>query len=183
MKKLIAKIFKKGRKIQDTIDRYQEAITFAEAGATGPEIDVSPRMEEENGILLVMSQQPYFKQEMIDYAIDMARRMDYEIIALNTAPIPEETRELIEPSSSKLQEFEKNARQNAESFRKAAEKENIAFEHIVRFGEPDDIVQQLCRSRKNIEFIVSEPEKERLSTRNTAEKRLEKELIVYSVAM
>ena len=79
------KLSKAGKKM----DKYQEAITFAEAGESEYAMETMAEQTEEQQImqLLVVGRESTFSKEIIDYALDMAQRMSYEILALNTAPL------------------------------------------------------------------------------------------------
>ena len=83
---------------------HTEAITFAEAGQHDYAEDVLMEVQEkeESKKLVVVGKESTFSQEIIDYAIDMAERMSYEIVALNTAPLSCETFKL---SSSRTKLF------------------------------------------------------------------------------
>ncbi|MBW1895230.1 MAG: hypothetical protein JRI91_16300, partial [Deltaproteobacteria bacterium] len=86
------KILKRGRSVSDKMDQYQEAITFAEADAyeyVNKPMETK-QQEERPGKLLVIGNGSEFTQDIVDYALEMAQRMSYEILALNTAPLKDE---------------------------------------------------------------------------------------------
>jgi len=61
-------------------------------GSTSARIDTGAaesenRVDRIEGRLVVMGHESMFSDEVIGYAIDMAKRMSYEILALNSAPL------------------------------------------------------------------------------------------------
>ena len=93
----MAGIFKRIRRklsrTGDKVDKYQEAITFAEAGESEYAMETMAEKREAQAPtkLLVMGRESDFSKEIIDYSLEMAQRMSYEILALNTAPLSCET--------------------------------------------------------------------------------------------
>jgi hypothetical protein len=132
-------------------------------------------------VLLVIGNEDTFSRRIIDYALEMAQRMSYRIVALNAAPVPEAALKLLSAANNKIQEFEQAARKNAAPFQQAAEKCNVPFEHIVKFGETDAIIQEVARDYGGIEFVVSEPAERQVSDRAANENRPEKQLYVYTM--
>ncbi len=92
------------RKISDRMDSYQEAITFAEQGQTGHAQQVvgDKEVQQHQGKLLVIGRESIFNPGVIDYALDMAQRLSYEILALNTAPLTCDTFSLLPTERSKV---------------------------------------------------------------------------------
>lgn len=89
MGRFFAGLMKKAGIVGSSVEKYQEAVTFAEAGEQEhvktlfrADADVA---QEKAGKLLVVGREGTFSREVIDYAIEMAQRLHYEILALNTA--------------------------------------------------------------------------------------------------
>ncbi|MDY6823416.1 MAG: universal stress protein [Thermodesulfobacteriota bacterium] len=183
MKSLFHKLIARGRSVRDKMDEYQETLTFAEAGEPADEATVadSQQAQEQPGLLLVIGKGESFSRRIIDYALEMAQRMSYEILALNIAPVPRETFAFIGPSNGKIKEFEDRSRENVQAFRQTAEQHGISFRHTVKSGETDAVINELGKEYGTIEFVVSEPEAARVSERPEKENRPEKQLHVYSM--
>jgi hypothetical protein len=132
--------------------------------------------------LLVMGRESTFSQEIIDYALEMAQRMSYEILALNTAPLSCETFKLFSSSRNQIcEEFKSMSEKNATEFQQAAAEKGIAFNHIVMFSEPEEALQDLSKENKNIIFVVSESIEDRAEDRIEEGERLRQNLYVYSI--
>jgi len=181
---VLKRIKQKFSKAGASLDKYQEAITFAEAGETEHALAaVAPQREEETPMqLLVVGRESTFSKEIIDYALDMAQRMSYEILALNTAPLSCETFKIFSSSRDQLcNEFKKMAEQSAALFQHAAAEKGIPFNHIVKFSEADEALQDITRDNKNIAFVVSESIEDRAESRIEQGERLRQPLYVYSI--
>ena len=140
-------------------DQYQKANTFDGAGQEGQTQD-APQTEptaEVSRKLVVLGRESVFSQEIIDYAIEMAERMSYEIIALNTAPLSCETFELFADSRDKIcEDFEALSQKSVQVFQEAAEKKKIPFTHIIKYSDADEVLKTLKHEIGEYEFVVSE---------------------------
>jgi CheY-like chemotaxis protein len=132
-----------------------------------------------SGVLLVVGNEDRFSDRLIDYALEMAERMSYRLVALSPAPFPESILNR-DPMPERVSDFEQSARQNAEKFAKAAKEKGIPFEHVIRYGQPDAVAEQVAKEYGNVEFVVSEPTNQQLA--DQAPDSSGKQLYVYSVA-
>jgi hypothetical protein len=180
MARIFSKLKNGVRKITGQMDRYQEAITFAEAG----QINHAQQVVHENenhqspGKLLVVGRESIFNKEVIDYALDMAQRLSYEILALNTAPLSCETFNLLPAERSKVcQEFKTLVEKNIKHFQKRA----IPFSHVIKFSEKDQALAEITREFSDIEFVVSDTEADRTVERAAQGERPKQEIYVYSM--
>ncbi len=182
MKTFLKKLLGKGRSFSRRMDEYQESITFAEAGESAPGPSETPEpAEEKPGVLLVIGNGSRFSRRVIDYSLEMAQRMSYPLVALNVAPLPNETARLFSPPKGKIQEFEEKSRENAREFEEAAAAAGISFTHTVKFGETDEAIHEAGREYGPVEFVISEPGGEEAAARPENENRAEKQVYVYSM--
>ena len=166
------------------MDKYQEAITFAQAGESEYAMETMAEKKEAQAPtkLLVMGRESDFSKEIIDYALEMAERMSYEILALNTAPLSCETFKLFSSSRNQVcEEFKSMSEKNAGLFQEAAVEKGIPFHHIVMFSEPEEALQSITRENKDIAFVVSETVEDRADNRIEEGERLRTNLFVYSM--
>ena len=183
MLKLLSKIRNKMRDLSGKMDQYQEAITFAEAGQQAYAEDAiqETRGEEPSGILVVVGRESTFSKEIIDYAMDMAERMSYEIIALNTAPLSCETFRLSSSRDQICTDFRMLSERNAQPFREEAEKRAISFTHVVKFSESNEALMELRKEIGEFEFVVSEEGQDVATSRAENGERPRQEIFVYSM--
>ncbi len=181
---ILGKLKQKVLGISGKMDQYQEAITFAEAGESEHAREVlqmQPKSKETEK-LLVVGQEGTFSREMIDYALDMANRMSYEIVALNTAPLSCDTFKLFASSRDQLcADFKELATKNADIFQKEASREGISFSHVIKFSEIDEAIASVCKELGEVAFVVSESQEQQADSRIKQGERLQQKLFVYSV--
>jgi hypothetical protein len=144
---------------------------------------VARQAAERPAKLVVVGQESRFSESIISYALDMARRMDYQILALNTAPLSCETFRMFSTSRAQVcQDFEVLSEKSALGFRERAEAAGIDFTHVVKFVETDEALAQLKAEFDDIGFIVSEPEEQPARPQYlTDQPQLEAPIRVYSV--
>ncbi|MBE9530457.1 MAG: hypothetical protein IMF00_04220 [Proteobacteria bacterium] len=181
---IFGKIRQKLSRAGDKMDKYQEAITFAEAGESdyAMETMTEQREEQEPTKLLVMGRESTFSKEIIDYALEMAQRMSYEVLALNTAHLSCETFKLFSSSRNQVcEEFKSMSEKSAGLFQEAAAEKGIPFDHVVMFSEPEEALESINREHKDIAFVVSESVEDRGESRIEEGERLRRNLYVYSM--
>jgi len=173
------KLFKKFKKF---FEKNQTAITFAEAGELDYAIEVVEERERKSRTtLLVVGRKGNFSEEIVNYALDMSKRMSYNILALNTAALSCETFQLLPQRKHACEEFKQIAETNANSFEMAASEKGISFTHVVMFDAPEEAIMTLCGENKEIAFVVSETIEDRDVERMEQGERLSKKLFVYSM--
>ena len=117
--------------------------------------------ETDLGRLLVIGRESDFSSELIQYALEMSKRMSYEILALNAAGFNNESFKLFPAARKKVcQDFQEIAEKNAVLFRKAAQKENIPFFHVVKLSERDEAIAEIREEFGDIDYVVSVSEEE-----------------------
>jgi len=111
-----------------------------------------------HGRLLVLGQQSDFSQQLIDYALDMAKRLSYEILAVNAAGFPHESFRSFPSAREKVcQNFRIISKENVIAFQKAAEELCLHFSHIVMCSDPDEAIREIREEVGHVDFVVSEP--------------------------
>ncbi|MBW2490904.1 MAG: hypothetical protein JRE65_07145 [Deltaproteobacteria bacterium] len=181
---ILGRIRQKLSRAGSKMDKYQEAITFAQAGESEYAMEAMAEQKEEHAPtkLLVMGIESNFSKEIIDYALEMAQRMSYDIMALNTAPLSCETFKLFSSSRNQVcEEFKSMSEKNADLFKEAAAEKGIPFDHIVMFSEPEEALESITKQHKDIAFVVSETLEDRADARIEEGERLRTHLFVYSM--
>jgi len=180
MGKLIDKFKSRLRK------QNHNTILMKDAGqAPSREKPDSPAAADGNGYhgkLVVVGRESEFPRDLVDYAIDMAERLSYEIVALNTAPLSCETFKIFSSSRNKLcEDFQGLAEKSAADFRAEVAPKGIPFTHVVKFSDIDAALRDLQGEIGDIDFIVSDVQEAALQERPTEGPRLESEIVVYAM--
>jgi nucleotide-binding universal stress UspA family protein len=179
---LLNRILKRTKTIAGKVDEAQEAITFAQAGH--PQLDGEPESSAPtiSGKLLVAGHETMFSQRVIDYALDMAKRMGYEIVALNAAPLSCNAFKPFAASQKKLcDEFQQMSVEHVQSFKQEAEKMGIPFTHVVKFSEPEKALEMIQQEYSPIDFVITDEQPATLENRATEEQRPNRQVYVYSM--
>lgn len=165
------KILRKDRASETAV-----SMTAAEAGKTKHET------ADKNGRLLVIGRESTFTPEVIDYAVDMADRLSYDIVALNTAPLSCETFKLFSSSRNKVcRDFQRLSEENAAEFAIRAARKNIRFDHVVKFSEADHAIDEVRREQGQIDFVISDLEEAHVDVQAGQGARPHREICVYSM--
>lgn len=140
---------------EQAMDGKMETMALAEAGTQ--EISLHGRTERQR--ILLVGREDNFSEPVMDYAISLAERLGYDIIAMNINTVTGYSGKFLSPFRKHLnEEFEKRAE---EAFAVLAEKmkgKDIHCEHVVKYGEFSRAVDELHHEIRRIEFVVTEPE-------------------------
>jgi hypothetical protein len=168
----ISNIFKSKNKNEKKKEKVAEAPAMAKE-----------EVQEETARLVVVGNESAFSDSIVDYAMEMAGRMDYQIIALNTAPLSCDTFRLFKNTSNQIcEEFQEVSRNNVMPFEQKANENNIPFTHVIKFVETDQALEEIQQEFGEIGFIVSEPESHHAAyNREENENRPSRGLCVYSM--
>lgn len=171
-------------------EKYQQTVVFAEANhpemTDGFAEDRRAEAVEEPAPsrLLVVGNESAFAEDMISYALGMAKRMSYEIVALNAAPLSCRTFKLFSDSRDQLcRDFQRLSEESAQAFRERAAAAGIAFTHIVKFDETETAVEEVMRAEKGIDFVIADAAETRPENRVQDENRPRNEICVYSLSV
>ncbi len=147
-------------------DRTEEAIVFAQAGEQEYARELMRKSEEERKKILVVGGEEGFSDRLIHYAVSMAERMNYDIVALNVIPVG---RRLFSFLNEKVKdELRKGAEAAVETFKLKALEMKVNFEHTVKFGDFDRAIRDAHKEHKRISFVLAEPEQ--LSDKNNTKR-------------
>ena len=188
MSALFDKLKNTFRRAGNSAEKYQSAVAFAESN--NPEyiedfLETKNQEQKEivqvNPKLLVIGNESLFPDDVVDYALDMAKRMSYEIVALNSAPLSCDTFKLFSSSRDKIcNDFKSISENSAASFKEKAIAAGITFSHCVKFTETDAAIKEVINENGPIDFIVSDnPEPSELRVQN--DNRPRREIFVYSM--
>jgi hypothetical protein len=136
-------------------ETYTMAAAFAEAGLQ----DAARELLQERPKILVVGKADQFSDPLIEYAIGLAKRMAYEIIALNCATIDIGTSKQSSPYHKEMFEnFQSKSANSARFFATRAEKEGIPFRHVVDSGNVGSCVRKIENEINRLQFVLKDPE-------------------------
>lgn len=98
--------------------------------------------------ILVLTRNGHMSEPVMDYALNVAQRLNYSIVAAHVDTLPFFNR------SRRSRLFAEAMRESAALFREKAKAKGIVVEHCCEYGKIDGVVGRLCRAKKRIEFVV-----------------------------
>jgi hypothetical protein len=117
-------------------------------GATGLRGSERPR-------ILVVGKDNYFSDCVIDYSVQLAQRLSYDILAMNVGAAREEA--VVSPQQVQFREtFTRRAQMAAENLKHKAAQRGVHCDHAVKFMDVGLAVEELYREVKRIEFVVTD---------------------------
>jgi predicted S18 family serine protease len=146
---------------QHTLQDVAAAVAFAEAG----EHETVQRMMDTSidcKKMLVIGREDSFSRLLTEYALNMAKRMEFEIIALSCTeePLTLAAAELAEATEL----FKSNSTANTALFLQQATEKGIQFGHIAEVGNQDAIVEKLHAEHPGMRYVLTEPDLEVVQT-------------------
>jgi hypothetical protein len=176
---------KKLQTFNKKVDDYQETVTFAEAGVhhliAKPEVLECAESSDRN--LVVASYESRFSDDLVAYALEMAQRMDFGIIAVNAANLTHDVTEFFSTTHEALfNDFKEASTRNVQAFRTRAVELDLKFTHTIKFSSIDHAIDDITKKCGEIEFIISE-NREQARTRGVVknENRIAQRLCIYSM--
>jgi hypothetical protein len=140
---------------------------MASAGSSEAAGALGRMMDQQNApSKVLMVQDGEYMQQVTDYALKMAGRLDCEIIALDVTEKPlqfsgdRKTRE--------IDRFTEMANSNAEKFASQAIARGIKVEHLLKVGNPSEVIAQLSADDAGIRYVLSKPENSVAATQERA---------------
>ena len=136
---------------RDSIEDHMEAVAFAEEGFH----DIAKEVIEHK--VMMVSVVDKFSDNLIDYTVKFAERLNYGVVALNVLPV--ETKTIDSDIYCEFcNDFKRKCKKNVEKLRCACEERNIHFCHVVKYGKLDKFINDIHKEVPHIDYICTEPE-------------------------
>jgi hypothetical protein len=127
-----------------------------EASLMAKGLSVPAELARTNRKILVVSQEAGFSDSVLTYAINLAERLGYDLVAVNVGPRGNGQDWLGAPYRKLRQaRFRLQARWAVRRARQRLAAKGLRFEHQVRFGTLGSVIEELNRAQKRIEFVLN----------------------------
>lgn len=147
---------RKRHTLREKLESYTSAITFAEAGVESAQETFKAELSVKNKILII-GHDDTFTKILVDYATSFAGRMGYEIVALNVSPIDAKVSGLVDYCDMLCEQFVESCKEGINTLYDACKEKCIDFNHLVRFGDVDKCIEEVCREIGKVEYVMVEP--------------------------
>ncbi len=124
--------------------------------------------------ILVVAKGELFTEEAMEYAVQIADRLQYDLFALHVGRGWSEAA-TINSENLWRERFRRRATDDAQTLANRALRRGVYFEHGVKFGDLGPVLGELIHEIKRIEFIVAD------TTVNRVEMGLELNVPIYIV--
>jgi len=141
------------------LERYAEAAGLAQGGARNAALEIVRRDLQERPKILVVGRGPNFSSRLVEYAVGFAKRMAYEIVAVNCAGFAHGSLQTLSPYQEDLfQEFKGRAASGVELLAASAAEQGVPFRHVVRPDSVGHSVRELEEEIGRVHFVLGEAE-------------------------
>jgi hypothetical protein len=141
------------------LERYAEAAALAQAGAQDLAQEIIRGEIHQRPKILVVGSEEGFSRPLVDYAVELAKRMGYEIIAVNCISINHEAGKPLTGDQEKLfMEFRRRAAKGVEAMASRTAELGVPLRHMVKVGLPDRCILELEAEVSRLTFVLTEPE-------------------------
>ena len=143
----------KVKKESINLDGMASSSPSAAAGA------LAKMMDQQNApTKVLMVQDGEYMQQVTDYAMKMAQRLDCDIIALDVTNKPLQFSG--DRKKRETDRFMQLAEKNAEQFIAMAQGQGIKVEHIMDIGNPEEVIARVSADDAGVRYVLSKPEGE-----------------------
>jgi hypothetical protein len=141
------------------LERYAEAAGLAQGGAQDAAQELIRREIRERPKILVVGLGPGFSPRLVEYAVGFAKRMAYEIVAVNCAGLAHRAPQRLSAYQEDLfQEFKGRAARGVEFLAARATEQGVPFQHVVRSDSVEHCVRELEEEIGRVHFVLGEAE-------------------------
>lgn len=107
---------------------------------------------------ILMVQDGDYSQQVTDYALKMAQRLDCEIIALDVTDAP--LRFSGDRQEYEIHRFMEQAKNGAEEFELQAKKMGIDMKHVIQIDDPEKVIAELSQKDAGIRYVLTKPDQD-----------------------
>jgi len=111
--------------------------------------DHSAKRQKEQPFILAVTRNGHMSEHVMEYAIDVAKRMNYGILVAHVDTLP-----MFRDRGKRGRLFAAAMRESEAIFNKKARTKDVVVEHIAELGKIGIVVGRLCHSKKRIVFVV-----------------------------
>ena len=107
--------------------------------------------------ILVVGKGSTFTPAVLDYAVNLAQRLGYDLIGMSLNPTLEQLGKFFSPYNLRLRsKFSQQAQAAWELVRTDLERQGINSEHVVKFADVAEAVKDLNHEVKRIDFVITD---------------------------
>ena len=141
---------KKQNKQADEAGAAVASFSMSQAAADGRSSQVKRK-------ILVVGKGSTFTPAVLDYAVNLAQRLGYDLIGMSLNPTLEQLGKFFSPYNLRLRsKFSQQAQAAWELVRPDLAQQGINSEHVVKFADVAEAVKDLNHEVKRIDFVITD---------------------------
>ena len=141
---------KKQNKQADEAGAAMASFSMSQAAADGRSSQVKRK-------ILVVGKGSTFTPAVMDYAVNLAQRLGYDLIGMSLNPTLEQLGKFFSPYNLRLRsKFSQQAQAAWELVRPGLAQQGISSEHVVKFADVAEAVKDLNHEVKRIDFVITD---------------------------
>lgn len=144
------------KKNNNALQEAAAAVAFAEAGEHDTARSLMGGKIEGHNTILVIGNEDNFSKNLISYAVKMAKKLDFELIALNVTETP--LTMSAEKKEKAVNSFRENCLLNVSTFHEEAKKADVPFTHLIEIGNADETIKRLQDVYPGMRYAITEPD-------------------------
>lgn len=109
----------------------------------------SSALQKKTSFILVITRNGHMNESVMDYAIGVADRLKYGILAVHIDTLP-----FFRDGGKRSRLFTAAVQESALIFQEKAKAHGVLVEHMEELGKAGSVVNRLCHADKHIEFVV-----------------------------
>ena len=141
---------------QNTLQDAAVAATFAEAGEHETARNIINDKKRGDGTILVVGREDSFSERLASYATDMAKRLNFDIMAVNISEAPLSVPE--EKRDETIANFEETCITNNAFFNNTAAENDIPLYHLMLVGKQDEVIEKIHNLYPGMRYVLTEPD-------------------------
>lgn len=145
---------------QNILNDSAAAVAFSEQGEHDTARSMIDRSKGKRTIL-VAANGDSFSETLNNYALDMAKRLDYEILALN---VSEPFSGAEEQRKKEEEAFRESCKCSVQKMQENAEKIGVSVSGLIEWGHLDDVVARLHTQYPGMRYVLTEPDPDIVQT-------------------
>lgn len=108
-----------------------------------------------------------FSKNLVEYALKMGKRLDCQLVAVNTIELPLSYSE--QEAAKAKEEFYAAATKAGVQFAELAASIDVSLVHMMQIGEGEQILHDVSKENPGVRYVLTEPESTGNEATNTAQ--------------
>jgi hypothetical protein len=147
----------------------EQSVNFKSMAAGSPSVAAAALSkmvdQKQSTPKILMVQDGEHSQQLTDYALKMAKKLDFQLIALDVTDSPLQYSG--ERKNREIERFYEQAQNAAKAFELKAKSYGLTFVHKMEIGDQEQAISKLNKEDAGIRYVLTKPEQDEARADNT----------------